>query len=249
VDISARQEIERAFWRDSEDESPDSDSLCNIVNKASDAEVFLECIHRHRAELAGHGRVLELGAGQGWASCAYKKLFPDAYMIVTDISEHAIMSLPKWERVFDTKVDSAYACKSYETQENDSSVDQAFCFAAAHHFLAHRRTLHEIGRILKPGGKAFYFHEPTTPKLLYGPAYRRVNRKRPEVPEDVLVTSRLGRLAHEAGLEMHVDYHPSLLKRGPFETVYYFVLSHLPLLQRLLPCSANIVFTKQKVRP
>lgn len=239
-----KQKIEIEFWRDSKDESPESDSLHNIVNKISEARVLLDCLGRHRDKLAVAGSVLELGGGQGWASCIYKKLFPDAHVTVTDISQFAVMSLPKWEHLFEIKIDNSYACKSYEIRESTASLDQIFCFAAAHHFLAHKKTLLEISRVLKPGGKAFYFYEPATPRYLYAPAYWRVNRKRPQVPEDVLITSRLRQLAVEVGLAMHVDYYPTTINRGAFETVYYFLLGRVPPLQRLLPCTANIIFTK-----
>lgn len=248
LDIEAKQKIEIEFWRDSKDESPGADSISNIVNKVSEAGVLLDCLNRHQEKLTSNGRVLELGGGQGWASCIYKKLFPNAHVTATDISEFAVMSLPKWERLFDVTVDNSYACKSYEINEIDASLDQIFCFEAAHHFLAHKRTLREISRALKPGGKAFYFHEPVTPRWLYSPAYWRVNRKRPEVPEDVLILPRLRELAHEMGLDLHVDYYPSLIRRGPFEAAYYFVLGRIPLLQRILPCSANLIFTKKDTR-
>ena len=142
------------------------------------------------------------------------------------------------------RIDDSYSCTSYRVNESDASLDQIFCFAAAHHFLAHRRTLREISRVLKPGGKALYFYEPATPKYLYSMAYWRVNKKRPQVPEDVLITSELRKLAREIELDFHVDYYPSLIKRGPFETVYFFVLGRIPFLQRILPCTANFIFTK-----
>lgn len=244
-DIESKEKIEIEFWRNSEHESPEADSIHNIVNKFMCAGVLLDCLTRYHGELIHNGRVLELGGGQGWASCVYKKLYPNARVTVSDISEFAIMSLPKWERLFEVKIDNSYACKSYEIKEIDGSLDLIFCFAAAHHFLAHKRTLLEISRVLKPGGKAFYFYEPATPKWLYSLTRWIVNKKRPQVPEDVLKTPELRLFAREAGLDFRVDYYPSLINRGPFETVYFFILGHISFLQRLLPCSANFIFTKK----
>lgn len=138
---------------------------------------FLDCINRHRKDFISDCRVLELGGGQGWASCIYKRLFSNAHVTVTDISEFAVMSLPKWGSVSEVKVDNVYACKSYEINERDGSLDQIFCFSAAHHFLAHKRTLREISRVLKPGGKAFYFYAPATPRCFYSLTCWIVNKK------------------------------------------------------------------------
>lgn len=250
-EIESKQKIEIEFWRDSEHESPEADSIYNIVNKATDAAVFLDCINRHHKELVTNGRVLELGGGQGWASCVYKKLFPNAHVTATDISKYAVMSLPKWERLFEVKIDNSYACTSYEINESDASLDLIFCFAAAHHFLAHKRTLREISRMLKPGGKAIYFNEPATPRYLYTLARWRLERTRPDVPEDMLITSELRKLAQESDLDMYVDYYPSIIKRGPFKAVQAIsiVRDSFPFLHPLLPCSANFIFMKKGGEP
>lgn len=243
-DIYSKQKIEVEFWRDSRHESPEADSVLNMLKKSREALIFLEGLKRHRKKISKKGRVLELGAGQGWGACVYKRLFPRAHVTATDISQYAVMSLPKWERIFQVSLDNAYACKSYEINEADASLDLVFCFASAHHFLAHKRTLEELYRVLKPGGKGIYFYEPAAPKIFYRLARRRMNRKRSNVPEDVLIVSEIARLSRQAGLDLHVDYHPSLQNRDPLATVYFYFLGLMPFLQKFLPCSVNLVFTK-----
>ncbi|HEV7703729.1 MAG TPA: methyltransferase domain-containing protein, partial [Gemmatimonadaceae bacterium] len=139
-----------------------------------------------------------------------------------------------------------YACRSYDIPEADASLDQIFCFAAAHHFVAHRRTLAEFKRVLKPGGKAFYFYEPATPRYLHAAAKKRVNLKRPHVPEDVLIPSKIRQIAEETGLDCRIDYFPTYKGRGATATAYYLVLGRLRFLQPMLPCTANFTFTKKK---
>jgi SAM-dependent methyltransferase len=245
TNIDVKQQVEIAFWRNSETESPESDSLQNIVNKLTDANILLDCLDKYREQLSKTGRVLELGGGQCWGSCVYKRMYPEAFVIGTDISPFAVQSLPKWERTLDVKLDNSYACKSYEIPEPDGSLDQIFTFAAAHHFLAHRRTLAEFKRVLKPGGRAFYFFEPTSPKYLHSLAHKRVNLKRPEVPEDVLIPAKLRSIAAALQLDCSVDFFPTHKGRGANATAYYLVLGRVPLLKRLLPCTANFIFTKK----
>jgi SAM-dependent methyltransferase len=244
MDVVDRQSIEIEYWRNASDESPETDSVANVINKVGDAPVFLSCLQPYYKGQADGQRILELGGGQGWASCLLKRLYPSVHVTTTDISPYAIMSVPKWERLWQTKIDNAYACKCYETREADDSIDLVFCFAAAHHFAKHDATLKEIQRILRPGGRALYLYEPSTPRALHPLAHWRVNRKRPSVPEDVLITARILELAKANGLTAKVDYFPALQKRAPFETLYYFALGRVPLLQRLLPCTANFVFSK-----
>jgi SAM-dependent methyltransferase len=114
-----------------------------------------------------------------------KRLFPSAR--VTHISKDALGSVWKWEHLCQARLDKIYPPLSYELAEEHDSVDLIFCFASAHHFGAHRRTLREISRVLRPGGKCLYLYEPSCPRYLHPFAYRRVNRIRPSVPEDVLV--------------------------------------------------------------
>jgi SAM-dependent methyltransferase len=244
--LESLQQREIDYWRQSEHESPDSDSVYNLVNKMSDVPVFMEVLQRYQAVhfKSEPMHLLELGGGQGWSACLVKRLFPQVRVTLTDISSFAIQSAHKWETVFQVRLDAAYACSSFAINEPDDSVDIVYCFAAAHHFRAHRQTLKELHRILRPGGVALYLYEPVCPRFLYSFAYRRINRGRPEIEEDILVWRKLLAIAGEVGLEGRIDFHPSTLRRRPVAGVYYALLSRLTWLCRHVPCSANFVFRK-----
>lgn len=243
--IKVRETSEINFYRDDKDESPESDSINNLINKMGDCAVFISLLEKYASVFNGSKKVLELGGGQGWASVALKKQFPDCTVTLTDISKYAVASRHKWERIFDTKIDKAYACRAYDIHEKPSSVDVVFCFAAAHHFANMEDSLREIHRVLKKGGHCLFLHEPSTSPFLYKQAHRRVNKNRPVVPEDVLVYPKLKQAAMEAGFSVIVDFNPALIKRGPVEMIYYFMLNKIPFLQKILPCTANYFFVKQ----
>jgi SAM-dependent methyltransferase len=241
-ELERRQRVEIEFWKNSETERPGSGSIENIVNKAGDAAVFLDLIARFDTVFRTAGTIVELGAGQGWASCLVKRRFPNAHVTATDTSEHAVASVREWERIYQTRLDGVYACRSYETAEPDRSVDLVFCFAAAHHFVAQRRTMAEVARVLAPGGHALYLYEPSCRRYLHALATRRVNKKRPDVPEDVLMYERIVAIAREVGLTCDLDFFPSTRRRAPVEALYYTILQRMPPLQRLLPCTINYHF-------
>jgi hypothetical protein len=90
-----------------------------------------------------------------------------------------------------------------------------------------------------------YLHEPSCPPRLHGLAKRRANRKRPEVPEDVLVHSELCDLAREQGFEASVRFDPDPLNRRPGQTLYYLALRRAPFLWSRVPCTADYLFTKE----
>jgi SAM-dependent methyltransferase len=243
-EVLRRRALEDDLWRTSATERPDVDSLENLLNKTQDAAVFYEILDGYRSVFGSARSILEIGAGQGWASCIVKRLFPAASVVASDLSAHAVASVPKWERIYGVSIDGARHYPSDALDEPDSSFDLIFCFAAAHHFVRQLSTLAEIRRVLTPGGRALYLYEPSCSSAVYPLALRRVTRKRPEIPEDVLRHDRIRELAAEVGLECTVEFVPSMTRRGPVETVYYALLGRVPRLQRVLPCTANYLLRK-----
>ncbi len=175
-------------------------------------------------------------------------MHPNSHVTLTDISPFAVESIDLWESIFSVKVDNSYHCKSYEIDEDKNSIDFIFAFSAAHHFICHRKTLAEISRVLKYGGTAAYIFEPVTQSFWYSMAYRRVNSKRPEVHEDLIKIDKIRSIAVSEGLDFSIIPTPVFSNRKGFiETLYYLVLSTFPFLQKFLPHTAILFFTK-KVR-
>jgi ubiquinone/menaquinone biosynthesis C-methylase UbiE len=244
--ICEREAEEHRLWELSPTESPESDSVENILNKAAGARVFMEKLNAYSHFFAQANSILELGGGQGWASCLVKRQYPCARVVTSDLSAAAVASLHKWEHVWKVKLDDAVACRAYETPFPDNSFDLVFAYSAAHHFGRHRRTLNELKRLLRKGGVALYLHEPGCRSFIYPAALYRVNRKRPDVYEDVLRYRELVVLGQETGLDIEVRYAPTLTNREAFETIYYFVLNKLPFMQNIVPTTVDLIIRNQK---
>jgi hypothetical protein len=101
--------------------------------------------------------------------------------------------------------------------------------------------------VLAPRGHALYLYEPSCRPYLYSVAKWRVNRKRPEVPEDILVHDKIVAIARHVGLDCELDYYPSTRRREPLETLYYAVLKWATPLQRMLPVTINYHFHKPQL--
>jgi len=246
VALEARERREMAFWRESENERPGAFDLDLLTHKMSEARIFLDRLDHHRARFDQATTIVELGGGQLWTSCMVKHEVGDrATVIGTDIAPDAVVSSPQWAQVVGAAPDARLACRSHATPFAAGSVDLVFVFAAAHHFGAPAETLAELSRILRPGGHALYLYEPGVREFLYPLALRRVMAKRPVVPEDLVKYREIERLAPECGLDARVEFVPSTTYRGGVETAYYLVLQRIPPLQRLLPCTVDIVFTKR----
>ena len=241
--IGPREQAERRYWHESATERPGAWSLELLTHKLAEARVLLEKLDCFDAELREARTILELGAGQGWASCIFKQqVGPATTVIASDLADDALESAGRWAHVIGAAPDGRVACRSAALPVADASVDLVVAFASAHHFGAHRRTLLEIARVLAPHGTALYLHEPACRAWVYPAAYRRVMAKRPAVPEDVLRYEEIVELAAAACLTTDVIFAPTTTYRAPLETLYYLALQRVPALQRLLPCTVDLVF-------
>ena len=238
--IEEIQRVELSLW----DQLRDQDWLSNLSNKLSELRWLQPRFAFHDRKFREASNVLELGGGEGWSSCVLKRLYPDLHVTASDISDSAINGIGKWERIFESTVDARFACKSYSVPLPDNSVDIIFSFQAAHHFRLHEETLKEVARLLRPGGVCMYLQEPSCRRYIYPLAHWRVNHKRPECPEDVLILERMRKAATDLGFRLEVIYNTMTVNRGVVEGVYYKTLSLFPALCQWVPCTADFIFTK-----
>ncbi len=251
MDISEKENIEINYWKESSFESPDAFTKSNLLNKLQECRHFDYKVRKYKNIFRNKKSVLEIGAGQGWASCFLKKYFiPNANFTVTDISPHAIEGLKKWERLFEVKIDSSFSSKSYNIEAEDNSFDLIFCYAAAHHFVLHKETLIELKRLLKPKGHIVYLFEPTCSKLFYPLHYYYVNKVAHSTPEDVLVPSEIKSIAKKINLKYTNHYDPvqTIIRNIPIG-LYFQFLKTFKFLQQLLPSSSDLIFTKEQHKP
>ena len=244
--LSAKENIEIQFWKDNEFESSKNFTKENFLNKTRELQHFNYKVEKYWNLISGSKKILEIGAGQGWASCYLKKYFlPNSAFTVSDISKYAIQSLEYWEAVFDVQITHKVAALSYDVPMPDATYDLIFCYAAAHHFVRHSETLDELSRLLSDDGIIIFLYEPVTPKYFYKLFYKYVNSMPHSTPEDVLVPSQFLKLALDKQLSFRVIYdaHQSI-NRGLLVSSYFGILKIFPFLQPYFPASADLIFKK-----
>jgi len=246
-DEKERKEIE--YWKNDPNENPNVFGINVIVNKMYEAKAFMEKVSTYYKYFSEADSILEIGGGQGWASCIVKNIFTESKVYSSDLSADAICSVSKWEKLFSVKIDNSFSCRSNEIPIEDSTVGLVFCFQAAHHFTEHEKTLKEIYRILKPGGVCLYLREPSCKKYIYPFAYRRVNKNRPVVHEDVLIYKEIIKTGQKCGFQVTHQFDTSCTGHHAFAAVYYYLLSKIKFLKYFLPCGSDFVFAKNDKKP
>lgn len=244
MNLEEKERIEIEFWRDDPAENPREFTRQNLLNKIQEARHLDYKLQKYKHLLKGKTNVLEIGAGQGWASCYMKKYYlPEANFTVSDISTYAIQSLHYWEHIFQVKMLNSLSCPSYDIPLRDQTYDLIFCYAAAHHFVKIEETLVELKRLLTKNGVIIFLYEPTCSKMFYPLHYWYVNYAPHSTPEDVLQPGQIKKIAEKHGLSYQNKYdsRQTIIRSVPVY-LYFRILGVLKFLQRIFPSSSDMIF-------
>ncbi len=221
----------------------------DIVFKSNFIKTFQQLIPG--LALSGNEKILEMGAGQGWASVILKNKYPNSYVVASDLVPVALNFCTNYEKLLNSYIDEKWAFNCRDIPFEDNQFDLIFTMAAFHHFGENNdysKTLKEMVRVLKPQGKIMLLYEPSSPKYLYNLAYKRVNQRRDldGVDEDVLIPSKIQESVERINCNFRAELFPEFSYREGFKsTIYYYVLSKLGRLSRLLVSTVNIVIEKK----
>jgi len=112
-------------------------------------------------ELSAGMKVLDFGAGTGWTSRYLSQL--GCEVVVSDVSATALdlarQLYARFPLVGDRRPPTFSPFDGHRIDLADASVDRILCFDALHHIPNPEQILGEMGRVLRPGGKAA-FSEP-----------------------------------------------------------------------------------------
>jgi SAM-dependent methyltransferase len=150
ADPRADEAANRRFWdAESDDYQSDHDAALRAAPLAWGPFRIPETELQVLGDLTGLD-VLEYGCGAGQWSVALAAAHPTARIVGLDISERQLRHVPPDSRV-------ARVCASAtETPFPAASFDVVFCDHGAMSFCDPARTVPELGRLLRPGGRAAF---------------------------------------------------------------------------------------------
>jgi ubiquinone/menaquinone biosynthesis C-methylase UbiE len=132
------------------------------VGKQKMWQTWCDLFDRHQVQ---SGRVLELGAGSGQLTDGLIRSRRFAENHVSDISAHFL-------KIIDNNLKDTpnppyyYLCDANQLPFQPDTMDCVIGNSVLHHFLTYERTLQSVLKVLKPGGKAFFFEPVMQGKIL-----------------------------------------------------------------------------------
>jgi ubiquinone/menaquinone biosynthesis C-methylase UbiE len=149
------------------------------------------------ARIEPRARILEIGCGRGAGARLLQAAFQPSLLHAFDLDYGMILIARRYLQPALRDKISLYVGDAQRLPYRDGVLDAVFGFGVLHHLPDWRRGVHEIARVLKPGG--IYFLEEYYPPLYQNCLARRIFRH-PE--HDRFYSHDLHRALAEAGFAL-----------------------------------------------
>jgi SAM-dependent methyltransferase len=250
LNLSQSDLAEERFWTTNPREGVKSHPLLALVVKRDNILYFYEQI---LPCLRLQGKVLEIGSGSCWLSALIKLVFPEVYVVASDVAPSALMKGMQVSKFLGSKIDYFVACKVEQLPFENDFFDYVIGSAILHH-TSPQQAIRQIFRVLKNHGTYIGIGELIIPKPLgllwgrFGLAGRR--EKELGVKEGNYSFNQWKRFFNEAGFKevtFNLERDPQYKQYHWFINLYYKMVSRLPesLVRHCLACSIGIIAKKK----
>jgi ubiquinone/menaquinone biosynthesis C-methylase UbiE len=120
--------------------------LRRVLQKHVEFRIFEQILHAHRIDLTGKV-VMDAGCGSGYSTKLLAQTFKLSRLIAFDLMPEQIRLARKRRLNVDFFVGSLT-----DIETPDQTCDAVFIFGVLHHIPIWQTALHEVARVLKPGG-------------------------------------------------------------------------------------------------
>lgn len=249
--LSQTDLAEEHFWATDAREGVKAHPLLALLVKSDLMLYFYEQI---LPKLRLQGKVLEIGSGSCWLSSLIKLVFPETYVIATDVAPSALLKGAQISEFLNSRIDYFIACKVEHLPFENDFFDYVIGSAILHHTCP-QEAIHQIFRVLKNHGTYIGIGELAIPRmlsLLWGSRFGLAGRREKElgVKEGNYSFNQWKRFFDETGFEkvrFSLERNPQYKHYHWFISFYYKVVSRLPelLVRRCLACSIMIIAKKE----
>jgi len=243
---------EECFWATDSREGVKAHPLLGLLVKSDFMLYFHEQI---LPKLRLQGKILEIGSGSCWLSSIIKLIFPETYVITTDVAPSALIKGAQISKFLNARIDYFIACKVEHLPFENNFFDYIIGSSILHHTCP-PEAIHQIFRVLKNHGTYIGIGElaiPRTLSLLWGSRFGLPGRREKElgVKEGNYSFNQWKKFFDEAGFDevkCNLEKDPQYKHYHWFISFYYKVISHLPelLVRRCLASSIMIIAKKRE---
>ena len=240
--LNAEQKLENDFFGGDKSMCSVKELHKQIFWKARSLWTFKEIIDRYHLVFEGNG--LELGGGDGVHASYLKTLFPDIYLVYSDVSLNVVEKSERFERFFDTKIDEKWIIAAEQIPTTHNTFSYIFFFASFHHIQNYEQCIFECYRVLKPGGSLYLLFEPAVPKIFI-PLYKR-HSAREVIPERSFTRGEYVRFLQKFfPVIKRYNFTGYYNRESKKALLYYLFISCLPnCIVNILPSSHVIIARK-----